>query len=103
MELNIIEKTENPVLNRTEIDFECLYHGEATPKLLDIKSKLVALLDADKELMVVDNVQPFFGEGRAKCYAKIYDSKESLNDIETKHILEKNKEASKEEEEDQEE
>lgn len=94
MELNIIEKTENPVLNRTEIDFECLYHGEATPKLLDIKSKLVALLDADKELMVVDNVQPFFGEGRAKCYAKIYDSKESLNDIETAHILEKNKEAS---------
>ncbi len=94
MEINIIEKTENPVLNRIEIDFECLYHGEATPKILDVKNKLVALLDADKELLVVDNIQPYFGEGRSQGYAKLYDNLDSLNEIESKHVLEKNKETS---------
>lgn len=94
MEINIIEKTENPVLNRTEINFECLYPGKATPKILEVKNKLVALLDADKELLVVDQVKPRFGEGKAQGYAKIYDSKISLTEIESKHVLEKNKEAS---------
>lgn len=101
MEVNIIEKNENPLLNRTEIDFVCLYQGEATPRILDVKSKLVALLDADKELLVVDKIQPFFGEGRARGYAKIYDSKESLTEIETKHVLEKNKVSAPENEEEE--
>jgi small subunit ribosomal protein S24e len=96
MEINIIKKTENPLLDRIEIDFECVYQGESTPKVLDVKSKLVAMLDADKNLLVVDKVKPHFGEGKAKGYAKIYGTVESLNDIETEHILNKNKEASAE-------
>lgn len=96
MEINIIKKTENPLLDRTEIDFECVYQGESTPKVLDVKSKLVAMLDADKNLLVVDKVKPHFGEGKAKGYAKIYGTEESLNDVETEHILNKNKEASAE-------
>lgn len=96
MEINIIKKTENPLLDRTEIDFECIYQGESTPKVLDVKSKLVAMLDADKNLLVVDKVKPHFGEGKAKGYAKIYGTAESLNDVETEHILNKNKEASAE-------
>ncbi len=96
MEINIIKKTENPLLDRTEIDFECIYQGESTPKVLDVKSKLVAMLDADKNLLVVDKVKPHFGEGKAKGYAKIYGTAESLNDVETEHVLNKNKEASTE-------
>jgi small subunit ribosomal protein S24e len=102
MEINILDKNENKLLNRTEIRFECLYQGDATPKVLDVKSKLVSMLDADKKLLVVDEVQPVFGEGRAKGYAKIYDSEDSLSEIETKHVLEKNKEASAAEEDQEE-
>lgn len=92
MEIEIKEKIENPLLNRTEIQFNCAYSGEATPKTLDIKNKLVALLDADKNLLVVDKVLPKFGEGKADGYAKIYDNEENLNKIETKHVLAKNQE-----------
>ncbi|MDP1553746.1 MAG: 30S ribosomal protein S24e [Methanobacteriaceae archaeon] len=102
MEINIINKTENPVLYRTEIKFECVYQGESTPKTLDVKNKLVAMLDADKTLLVIDNVQPHFGEGKAKGYAKVYTNLESLNDIETEHVLTKNKEASSEKESEEE-
>lgn len=102
MEINIIKQTENPLLDRTEITFECLYQGEATPKILDVKSKLVAMLDADKNLLVVDTLKPHFGEGKAEGYVKLYGSEDSLNDIETPHVLEKNKEATKEAESEEE-
>lgn len=101
MEINIIKKTENPLLDRTEIDFECVYQGESTPKILDVKSKLVAMLDADKNLLVIDTVKPHFGEGKAKGYAKVYMTAESLNDVETEHVLNKNKEASAEKSEEE--
>lgn len=97
MEINIKDQKENKLLNRTEIQFDCIYQGEATPKILDVKNKLVAMLNAEKELLVIDQIKPSFGEGRANGYAKLYDSKESLADIETKHVIEKNKEPQKEE------
>jgi small subunit ribosomal protein S24e len=103
MDIEIKEKTENPLLNRTEIQFDCIYQGESTPKVIDVKNKLVALLDADKNLLVVDKVLPKFGEGKAEGYAKIYDSEENLNKIETKHVLAKNQEPQKDEESEEEE
>lgn len=102
MEIDILEKKENEALDRTEISFNCLYEGEATPKLLSVKSKLVALLDTKKELIVVDSIQPHFGETKAAGYAKIYGSKDSLKEIETKHVIDKNQEANAPAEEDEE-
>jgi small subunit ribosomal protein S24e len=93
MEIDILEKKENKVLDRTEIKFNCLYEGEATPKLLNVKNKLVALLNTNKELIVVDSIQPHFGETKAAGYAKVYDSVDSLKNIETKHVIDKNQEA----------
>jgi small subunit ribosomal protein S24e len=101
MEINITQKTKNPLLNRTEIEFECTYQGESTPKILEVKSRLVAVLDVDKNLLVVDKLKPQFGEGKALGYAKLYDSAESLSSIERKHVLEKNQEAVKEEAEEE--
>ncbi|MGV8144187.1 MAG: 30S ribosomal protein S24e [Methanothermobacter sp.] len=99
MEINIIQKTENPLLDRTEVKFDCEYQGESTPKILEVKNRLVAVLDVDKNLLVVDKLKPQFGEGKAIGYAKIYDSSESLSTIERQHVVEKNQEPSKEEEE----
>jgi small subunit ribosomal protein S24e len=99
MEINVNEKIENPLLNRTEIRFDCTYQGEATPKVLDVKNRLVATLNVDKNLLVVHNLKPSYGEGKANGYAKLYDSEESLKKIEREHVVTKNKEATKEKEE----
>jgi small subunit ribosomal protein S24e len=99
MEITINEKIENPLLNRTEIRFECIYQGESTPKVLDVKNRLVATLNVDKNLLVVHNLKPSYGEGKANGYAKLYDSVESLAKIEREHVVVKNKEATKEEKE----
>jgi small subunit ribosomal protein S24e len=99
MEITINEMIENPLLNRTEIRFECIYQGESTPKVLDVKNRLVATLNVDKNLLVVHNLKPSYGEGKANGYAKLYDSEESLAKIEREHVVVKNKEATKEEKE----
>ena len=88
------------MFNRKEIKFYVDYDGEATPKVLDVKSKLVALLNTKKELIVVDNVQPHYGEPKALGYAKVYDTVEDLEYIETKHVIAKNEEPEEEPAED---
>ena len=89
MEIEIFEKKENVLFDRTEVKFYVSYVGEPTPKLLDVKSKLVAMLDTKKELIVVDNIQPGYGEPKATGYAKVYGRESSLIDVEkprkTKH------------------
>ena len=90
MEIDIFEEKDNKLFNRKEIKFYVEYDGEATPKILEIKSKLVALLNTKKGLIVVDNVQPHYGEPKALGYAKVYDTVEDLNYIETKHVIAKN-------------
>ncbi|MER2013947.1 MAG: 30S ribosomal protein S24e [Methanobrevibacter sp.] len=92
MEIEFIEEKENKVFNRKEIKFYVDYDGEATPKLLDVKSKLVALLNTKKDLIVVDNVQPHYGEPKAIGYAKVYDTVDDLKYIEAKHVIAKNEE-----------
>ena len=103
MEIEFIEEKENKVFNRKEITFYVDYDGEATPKILDIKSKLVALLNTKKELIVVDNVQPHYGEPKALGYAKVYETVDDLQYIEAKHVLAKNAEPEEEPAEDAEE
>ena len=96
MEIDIFEEKENKLFNRKEIKFYVDYDGEATPKVLDIKSKLVALLNAKKDVVVVDNVQPHYGEPKALGYAKVYDTVDDLTYIETKHVIAKNEEPEEE-------
>jgi len=96
MDITILEKTENPLLNRTEIKFECNYQAEGTPKILDVKHKLIALEDSSKDLLVVDSMKPSYGEAKAVGLAKIYDSVEKLNEIETDAVKAKNEEPEEE-------
>jgi small subunit ribosomal protein S24e len=96
MEIEFIEEKENKLFNRKEIKFYVDYDGEGTPKVLDIKSKLVALLNTKKDLIVVDNVQPHYGEPKALGYAKVYDTVDDLAYIETEHVIAKNAEPEQE-------
>ena len=96
MEIKILSKKENPLLNRIEIEFECDYPSEGTPNLLDVKHKIVALEDSSNDLLVVDNMKPSYGVAKAVGLAKVYDSVEKLNEIEPKAVLAKNEEPEEE-------
>ena len=92
MEIDIFEEKENKIFNRKEVKFYINYEGEATPNIFDVKNRLVAQLDSKKDLVVVDTIDPYYGEPKALGYAKVYASKEDVEYIESESVLLKNKE-----------
>ena len=90
MEIKIISDKENPLLHRREVKFIVEYEG-ATPSIKDVKMKLVAMLNADKNMVIVDTLNQEFGKMESNGYAKIYNDEKMMNLIEKKSVLEKNK------------
>ena len=99
MEIEIFNEKENKLFNRTEVKFYIDYEGEATPNLLAVKSKLVALLNCKKTCIVVDTIDAHYGEAKATGYAKVYATPEDLAYIETESVIAKNTEPEEPEEE----
>ena len=91
MELEIIEKRENPLLNRTEVKFRVKHQGEKTPERELVKSDLAEILKVNKSLVIIDYIRPSFGMAISSGYAKIYKSIEDAKKIEPSYILKRNK------------
>ena len=90
MEIKILSERYNPLLKRKEYRF-IVDHDGATPAFKDVKLKLAAILNASKDLLVVEKIVEEAGMQRVRGYAKLYDSEEMLKLVEREHILRKNK------------
>ena len=95
MEIDIISDEENPLLNRRQIRFKAVFDGP-TPSRAQVKSKIVALLNSDSDLTVLDKLETEYGKTSAIGYIKVYANADALK-IERPHILERNKQPEKEE------
>ena len=90
MEVTILDQDENPLLHRTDVEFE-LTHDDATPARLSVRDSLAAKLDKDAEEVVVHELDTKFGMRRTVGYAKVYDTPEQAQEIEQEYMLERNK------------
>ena len=90
MELEILDKRENPLLDRIEVDFVIQHANKSTPKRNAIRDMLSKELKVTKERVVVDNMRSDFGRGQTKGYAKVYSKKEVVVQIEREHLLKRN-------------
>jgi len=91
MELEMIEKRENPLLNRTEIKFRVKHQGEKTPERELVKNDLAEMLKVNKSLIIIDYIRPGFGMAISSGYAKVYKSMEDARRVEPSYILKRNK------------
>lgn len=91
MELEIIDRKENPLLNRIEVKFRVKHEGEKTPERELIKNDLAEVLKVNKDLIVIDYIRPHFGVAISSGYAKIYKSVEDGKRVEPEYILRRNK------------
>ncbi|MBI2671792.1 hypothetical protein HYX16_02565 [Candidatus Woesearchaeota archaeon] len=84
MNIKVVNEKEEKLLNRKDIlinlDFE-----DKTPSREVIKKELVEKLKIDPELLKIKKIQQEFGDRKAKVFAYLYNSKESLNKIEVKN------------------
>jgi small subunit ribosomal protein S24e len=91
MEVEVISKKENILLDRTEIRFKAVHAKEGTPQREAVRDKLVSLLKASKERVIVDAMDSEFGKTETVGYAKVYKTKEAAMKFEREQILVRNK------------
>jgi len=95
MEIEISEKRDNKILNRTEVFFLLKYKGEgketgASPSREAARSVLIKELRCGSNLLVIDWMKQEFGKRETVGYAKVYETEDRLKAIEHEHILERN-------------
>jgi small subunit ribosomal protein S24e len=89
LDLQVIQETGNPLLNRREIVFKVI-HDEATPSRKSVVDRLAATLNSKPGLVFVDRLRTEFGKRETIGYAKIYETAERAKEIERPHIVERN-------------
>jgi len=90
MELEIQNKKENPLLDRTEVHFILHHPNHPSPKREAVREALSKELSVQKDRIVVDHLKSSFGIHDTKGYAKIYSKKEVAKEIEREHLLKRN-------------
>src|SRR6059036_3852482 len=91
MQLEILQRKENPLLKRVEVTFKATHKAEPTPTRDALRAFLTKELKATKDIVVVDYQASTFGRYETVGAAKVYKSKEEALAVERKHILVRNK------------
>ena len=89
--MEIIDRKENPLLNRVELIFQWDHPNEPTPsraQMVDAAAK--AEPGSDRKLVFVKNVDTRFGMSRTSGTVLVYGSTESAS-IEPQYVVERHK------------
>jgi len=78
MKLTLLEEKKQPLLSRKEIVYSLEYPLASTPSKGEVIKLLVGQLKVDENLLVLDGIQPVYGDSRAKVSVAVYDTKEAL-------------------------
>jgi len=91
MDVEVMEKRKNPLLNRQEIRFKILHPKEPTPNRDSAREKIASENNVKKEQVIIDNLETTFGKSETIGYAKIYPSKEEAMKNERDYHLVRNR------------
>jgi small subunit ribosomal protein S24e len=91
MQIEINEKRQNPLLDRTDVWFTVLHDGEKTPARDRVKSELAKAIGAKADVTVIDHMESEFGRSASRGYAKVYASVEKARYHERDYTLKRNK------------
>lgn len=89
MDIEIIERHQNPSLHREEVRFRVLHENEPTPSRDTVAAKLAAIVNADRDRTVIREVKSEFGLAASLGLANVYESTDFIR-TEPKHILKRN-------------
>jgi len=90
MELEIINRNDNPLLEREEINFRVMHPKDASPRRKQVREQLAAALNIKASLVVIDQMKADFGRPETVGYAKFYRNVKSMQSIEAPYILKHN-------------
>jgi len=97
MKIKVNEKITNKLLDRLEVHFEVESDNE-TPKRVEVKSKLAAMINYDENLVIIKGIHQDTGARKSTGIAHAYKSVDNLKKVEPEHLIKRNTpEAPKEE------
>ncbi|MEA2054584.1 MAG: 30S ribosomal protein S24e [Candidatus Thermoplasmatota archaeon] len=88
MEIEIVSRKENKILEREELLFRIKYEGK-TPSRNKVGEQLGSMLGG-KRVIILEYIKPVYGITEANGYARVYSSEEKAREMEAKHIIERN-------------
>lgn len=87
MKIDIIEKNENKLLERTEINVKVDHVGQPVPKREEFLSKFAALLNKERNQVVLIKLEAKYGEGKSTALVHVYETAERAIAVEKKFLL----------------
>lgn len=91
MEVSVVEKSENPGLERDEIKFEVEHRNSPTPSRAEVLEELSSVLGVSKELIVIEKLATLHGRQVASGTGRIYESEERLQEFEPGYLINRTK------------
>lgn len=91
MDVEIVSKDENQLLERTEVRFKATHMKEGTPQREAVREKIASLLKVQKDRVIIDLMESEFGKMETFGYAKVYKTRDAAMKYEREHILIRNK------------
>ncbi len=77
--MEIIDRKENPLLNRVEIEFRWNHEGAATPSRAEMLNGIASIEPgSNRDLIVIKDVKTRFGIGSTTGVGLVYSDKESM-------------------------
>lgn len=95
MKIKITEKTTNNLLDRLEVKFEIEADAE-TPKRMEVRDKLAALINYESSLVVIKKIDQLTGIKKSVGIAHAYKSQDNLKLVEPEHLIKRNTPSAKE-------
>ncbi|HIH16230.1 MAG TPA: 30S ribosomal protein S24e [Candidatus Diapherotrites archaeon] len=89
MEVEIVSREKNPLLQREEVVFR-VEGVETTPSKKELRARLAALLNAKEDAVVVRAVRQRFGSKEVGGEAIAYQDAEQMKRTELKYIVNRN-------------
>ncbi|MFW3145428.1 MAG: 30S ribosomal protein S24e [Thermoplasmatota archaeon] len=90
MEIDVLEKHDNLLLERTEVKARIKHPKETTPGRKALSDAMRENLGLKKEVVIVDSMETHFGKDETMIFVKVYKSIEKAREIEAVHMLKRN-------------
>lgn len=90
MEVKILDRRPNPLLERTELRFEIAHPGGPSPKRDEVRGEIAKQLKVPKERLVVEAMHARFGIAETSGEAIVYDTTQGRDRVTREHILIRN-------------
>ena len=87
MNVEIVDKIENKLLERTELRVIVNHEGEAVPKREDVLAKVAAQLNKERNQVVLIHLTPKYGRGISEARIHVYEDPERALLIEKEYLL----------------